>query len=285
MPGILRGSSSVQPNRSVRSHRGEAGWSTNTPGPPVTLLFSYSELLTPRSSILPASSSPALQSPRSSRALASFLASDQRSSLAQPLLQPFILPAFMELLSYKGKSSRTSFPPPSPRGPPFLPAHQPSLPQPRCPQPQLGDPAARPITSLPFGGLAPTRFSFKNHAGAEGKESFARLRVLRLKTQRFRPWSIQFLDQDKLLDLFLALREQNESPAQVPPSPLQTKGETASNGGCLELEQGTRASQIIPAGPGIPADTQPVNLRPASAVTVTQPAWWGGEQRPSGTGM
>lgn len=231
MPGILRGSSSVQPNRSVRSHRGEAGWSTNTPGPPVTLLFSYSELLTPRSSILPASSSPALQSPRSSRAVASFLASDQRSSLAQPLLQPFILPAFVVLLFDEGKSSITSFPPPPPRGHPFLPARQPSLSQPR-----RGDPTACPIASLPFRG----RFSFKDHDGVEGKESFARLRVLRLKTQHFRPRSTQFLDQDKLHDLFLALRAQNESPAQVPPSPLQTKGETSSNGGCFELEQGRR---------------------------------------------
>lgn len=125
------------------------------------------------------------------------------------------------------ESQVTGFPPPSPRGHPFLPARHPSLPQPRCPRAPRGDPAARPVASLPFGGLAPTRLPFKDHNGAEGKESFAGLRVLRLKTQHFRPWSVHFLDQDKLHDLFLALREQNESPARVPPSPLQTKAETS----------------------------------------------------------
>lgn len=59
----------------------------------------------PSGSILPTFSIPALQSLHNSQEIASFLVSDQRSSLAQTLIQPFIFPAFLVLLFYKWKSS------------------------------------------------------------------------------------------------------------------------------------------------------------------------------------
>lgn len=55
----------------------------------------------PSGSILPTFSIPALQSVHNSQEIALFLVSDQRSSLAQTLIQPFIFPSFMVLSFYE----------------------------------------------------------------------------------------------------------------------------------------------------------------------------------------